>query len=67
MENRQNGEFKQEVAWGVFEQFASGDFNEVANYQFHDVQDFYAGSLDFVRAVVGYRKALEKEFDVKLK
>ena len=40
--------FNKEKAWGVFEQFAVGNFNEVADYNYTNLEDFYRSSIEFV-------------------
>lgn len=56
------GEFNQEKAWGIFEQFASGNFNEVADYSYLDVASFYGSSVEFVKSKKKYKVELENEF-----
>lgn len=60
-------EFNQRRAWEIFEQYASGEFQEVADYSWNSARSFYAGSVDFVRGVrniTKYKAALQKEFGI---
>ncbi len=54
-------------AWSIFEHYASGNFNEVADYEYKSLRSFYNSGLEFIKAKVKYRKELEKRFGVKLK
>ena len=68
-DKKQDFEFEQREfneAWSIFEHYASGNFNEVADYEYRSLRSFYNSGLEFIRAKVKYRKALEKRFNVKL-
>jgi hypothetical protein len=54
--------FNQDVAWSILEHFASGNFNEVADYEYGSAESFYKSSVEFVRAKKKYKLALEREF-----
>ena len=55
-------QFNQEVAWSIFEAFASGNFNVVADYAYRSIDSFYNSSVEFVRAKKKYKQRLEQEF-----
>lgn len=55
-----------ERAWSIFESFASGNFNAVADYEYRNLRSFYNSSVDFVRAKKKYKTALENEFGISL-
>ena len=58
--------FEFNEAWSIFEHYASGNFNEVADYEYKSLRSFYDSGLEFIRAKVKYRKELEKRFKIKL-
>ena len=63
-------EFDQQVAWGIFEQYAEDtsyeSFNVVADYSYGSLKSFYQSAIEFVKAKVKFRKELEKEFGTKI-
>lgn len=55
-------DFNQKEAWSIFEHFAAGNFNGVADYEYRNAENFYKSSIEFVRAKKKYKAALEREF-----
>jgi len=53
-------------AWSIFEHYARGNFNEVADYEYKSLRSFYQSGIEFIKQKVKYRKELEKKFGVKL-
>jgi|WetSurSiteA1Bulk_404760.scaffolds.fasta_scaffold02426_7 hypothetical protein len=55
-------EFNQRKAWSVFEYYAEGDFNEVADYSYSTLDSFLQSSIEFIpkKKFEEYKKALIK-------
>ena len=58
--------FEFNEAWSIFEHYASGNFEVVADYEYKSLRHFYSSGLEFIRAKGKYRKELEKKFNLKL-
>ena len=62
-------ELGQERAWSVFECFASGRIEEVAECYYRNLRSFYNASRDYVKSVKNkklYKARLEEVFGIHL-
>lgn len=69
-DNKDDYDFENRVdwdeAWFIFERYALGHFEVVADYHYKSLRQFLNSSIEFVRVKRRYIKDLEQQFNIEL-